>query len=287
MKKRMLRFVGAIICVSALNSLVLTGCSVNIKISPKAEIIETTPEIRDLMAYSSPDGRFTASIPEGFEVSTGGTEADYWIRIYDPENPVLQVSAMLRAGCLLNDQDTKDFYESRRDEPTYGMFADMIIADSVEDFYSQIGEYGEYARKYGTGYDDFACPDISNLTVIDKYEYENFFSDDAFDSSILHATYEDPTTNTEGEGMLAGSMRVGMNVNVVKLNEMYNIFMISAPKGQYSEYESELTSILGSIEFTDQYFDELRGDRYTYEAMDFSVLNDNFKDAAEKIDNIK
>lgn len=222
---------------------------------PEFEISE--PPAKKLMAnlveYKDANGCFSANIPEGWAVSTAGFDMMYWIRIYDPANPDLQVFTLLKTETLLMDQNSKKFYERYRDYDLYRVFADMIVVEKVEDFYSQFNEFCAFMTAYEPTYNGFNYPQISNFEVLERNDYGSFLSSVAIDDALLHATFEDTATGQKGEGMFTGTLCKGFVANGVGCNMMYNINAATAPYGEFAEYEELLTQIFGSIHYTDEF----------------------------------
>lgn len=230
---------------------------------PEVNISKTPAEelMGKLVPYEDVNGCFTATIPEGWAVSTAGFDMMYWIRIYDPQNPELQVFALLKTECLLMDQNSKAFYENKRNLELYKIFADMIVVEKVEDFYSQLGEFNNFMTAYEPTYAGFEYPQISNFEVLERQDYGSFLSDVAMEDSILHATFDNPATGQKGEGMFTGTLLRGFVMNGVGCNMMYNINAVTAPYGEFAEYEQLLTQIFSSIQYTDAFVSTVMKDQ--------------------------
>ena len=247
----MKKIISLIVILFTLISLV--GCGDSIK--NKIEIKETPAKLleENLIDYEDPNGCFTAKIPEGWSVSTAGYDMLYWIRIYDPNNPDLQVFTLLKTECLLKDQKTKDFYESNRNLSLYTMFADMIVAGSVKEFYENFMDFCSFMATYESTYNGFDYPQISDLEVIEEYPLNSYLANYAIEDSLLHVNFVDEWTQNKCDGMLTGTLCNGYEIYGLGLNMMYNINGISAPYGQFGEYESLLTTIISSIAYTDDF----------------------------------
>ena len=225
---------------------------------PELTINKTPSQIlaENLVDYTDPNGLFTAKIPEGWLVSTAGYDMYYWIRIYDPAAPDLQVFSLLKAECLLMDQNSKDFYESMRSFSLYTMFADMIVVEKVEDFYSNFMEYCGFMTQYEPTYEGFEYPQINDFEVIEKTPGMSVFSDvsdAAIDDAVIHGTFTDNWTGEKGEGMFTGTLVNGFAMNGAGCNMMYNINALTSRYGEFCEYEELLTDIFASISYTDTF----------------------------------
>ena len=231
----------------------LFGCGNSIK--DQIDIKETPAKILEsnLVDYADPNGCFTAKIPEGWNVTTAGYDMMYWIRIYDPNSPDLQVFTLLKTECLLKDQNSKNFYLAYRDYSLYTMFADMIVAGSVEDFYANFMEFCSFMSTYESTYNGFEYPQISQFEVIEKYPLNSYLAAYALDDALIHANFVDAWTQEKCDGMFSGTLCNGFESNGVGLNMMYNINGVTAPYGLFDEYESLLTTIISSIAYADEF----------------------------------
>ncbi|MBP3506212.1 MAG: hypothetical protein J6K43_07410 [Lachnospiraceae bacterium] len=220
---------------------------------PVVNISETKAQQlqNSLVSYSDPNGTFTAMIPEGWAVSTAGYDMMYWIRIYDPENPDLQVFTLLKTECLLMDQNSKDFYQAYGSLALYATFADMIVVEEVDDFYENFMDFCAFMATYEPTYEGFEYPQINNFETLEKFPLNSFMADVALEDTIIHGTFDDNYTGAKGEGMFTGTLCRGFVANGVGCNMMYNISAITAPYGELSEYEAVLSQILGSVQYTD------------------------------------
>lgn len=214
-----------------------------------------------LVSYTDPNGCFTATIPEGWAVSTAGYDMMYWIRIYDPDNPDLQVFTLLKTECLLMDQGSKDFYESYRSLELYAMFADMIVVEQVDDFYMNFMDFCSFMAMYEPTYQGFDYPQISNFEALEKFSLNSFLAEVALEDSMIHGTFDDAYTGAKGEGMFTGTLCRGYEANGVGCNMMYNINAITAPYGELAEYEQVLSQIFSSIQYTDTFVQTVMTDQ--------------------------
>lgn len=232
------------------------------KESPSVHITQSPAEklMNSLVPYSDVNGCFTALIPQGWAVSTAGFDMLYWIRIYDPANPDLQVFTLLKTECLLSSQKSKSFFEKYRNYELYAMSADMIVAQKVEDFYGQFMEFAKFMAQYEPTYKGFEYPQIYTFEVMEKNPYGSIFADLALDDSVIHASFDDVYTGQKGEGMFTGSLCRGLDMGEAGYNEMYNINAVTASYGEFSEYEALLSTIFGSIQYTDVFISTVMKD---------------------------
>lgn len=260
----------------------LVGCGHSIK---EDVVINDTPAkvlSSKLVNYSDSNGCFTAIIPEEWNVTTAGYDMYYWIRIFDPTNPDLQVFTLLKTECLLMNQYSKNFYEQNRAYSMYTMFADMIVAEGVEDFYKQFMDFCSFMVAYEPTYAGFEYPQINDFEVIDKYALNSSFASVAIDDALLHANYVDNWTGTKCDGMFSGSLVNGFNAGGIGCNMMYNINAITAPYGLLTEYEPLLNTILASINYTDAFVSTVQTD-LSIKAAGAAALNQTLQETSEII----
>ena len=268
--------------LSLLMLLSFTGCGHSIK---DDVVISESPAVtlaNKMVDYQDANGCFTAKVPQGWNVATCGYDMYYWIRIFDPSNPDLQVFTLLKTECLLMNQNTKKFYEDRRSLSLYTMFADMIVAENVEDFYSQFMDFCAFMGMYEPTYAGFEYPQINDFEVIDKYALNSNFLSVAIDDALIHANYMDNWTGTKCDGMFSGSLVNGFNAGGIGCNMMYNINAITAPYGLLNEYEPLLNSILSSINYTDTFVSTVQTD-LSIKAAGAAALNQTLQQTSDII----
>ncbi len=228
--------------------------------------IEKTPSAllkESLKEYSDPNGCFTALVPEGWSVSCGGKDMYFWIRMYAPNDPCLQVFTLLKAECLLKSQEAKDFYQQYRNFDLYKSSADAIVVTSVEDFYRQFMEYCGYTAQYGTllgfFYDGFDYPQISNFETVESFPNTTPIAIEPVDNKILHGTFTETLSQEKGEGLFSGTLfnalQMGAEGIDVGYYGMYNVNGITAKYGMLNEYNDVLLQILNSVQYTDVFLE--------------------------------
>ena len=250
--------------------------NVNITLTPAEELSQTLKE------YADPNGCFTAMIPEGWEVSTAGYDMMYWIRIYDPVNLNLQVFTLLKTECLLSNSASKQFYENLRGLDLYSMFADMIVCEKVDDFYTQFMDFCAFMATYEQTYHGFEYPQISSFETIEKFPLNSSFSSYAIDDSVIHGKFTNTLSQESGEGMFTGSLVHGFDYQGYGCNMMYNINAATANYGQYSEYEELLSTILSSVSYTDTFVQTVLTDT-SIKAAGASALNSTLQQTTDII----
>ncbi len=206
-----------------------------------------------LVEFRDPKGNFTMQVPRGWVVSSGGFDLLHWIHACDPKRPELGVFTLLKTECLLMNKASKAFYEDKRGFSLYAMFADMIVVEKVEDFYSQFMQFCAFAAKWEKSYAGFAFPQIAGFELLEKRPARTAMSGVAKDDAVLRGTFTDPLTKRRGEGMFTGSLCPGIVMGNVGCNVMYNISGITAPEGELGEWTATLAKVLGSVRYSDAF----------------------------------
>ncbi|MBR6022690.1 MAG: hypothetical protein IK066_09790 [Kiritimatiellae bacterium] len=208
---------------------------------------------RSLKGFRDPKGNFGMQVPEGWTVSSGGFDLLHWIHAWDPKRPELGVFTLLKTECLLMNRQSKAFYEPKRGFGLYAMFADMIVAEKVEDFYAQFMEFCAFAAKWEKSYQGFAFPQIAGFELVEKKAARTAMSGVALDDAVLRGTFSDALTKHRGEGLFTGTLCRGVVFGNVGCNMMYNISGVTAPEGELGEYAGALAKVLGSVEYTEAF----------------------------------
>ena len=88
----------------------MTGCGGGNTVNQNKVNIEKTKAeaLREHLVEYNHEGIFTVTAPGTWEVSTGSYDMFYFIRLYDPESPNLQVFTLIKATAILKNQKAKD-----------------------------------------------------------------------------------------------------------------------------------------------------------------------------------
>ena len=231
----------------------LCSCGEKVKITP-SEVSQIK-----LVEYKDPDGRFSMSIPEGWEVSASLLPDMYFgIHAYKPEedsSPKYHVYMQMKVELMLS-QQMKDF-EMR----TFGGFkqyamlydAPVNIDGTVAGLYANFNDMIDYMVVYEKGYDEFYTPYLNNFEVIEEYDYNSLLKDYALDDKIVRATYTDVYDETLMQGLFTGTI-VASPLGKGTYSA-YNVNFISAPDSEFIQYEKLLTDIFASIKMSDEFVD--------------------------------
>ncbi len=206
-----------------------------------------------LVAFRDPKGNFTMQVPKGWVVSSGGFDLLHWIHACDPKRPELGVFTLLKTECLLMNRASKQFYWDKRGFGLYAMFADMIVAEKVEDFYAQFPAFCAFAAKWEKSYAGFAFPQIADFELVEKKPARTAMSRVARDDALLRGTFTDPLTKRRGEGLFTGTLCPGIVMGNVGCNIMYNISGVTAPEGELGEWAATLAKVLGSVRYSEAF----------------------------------
>ncbi len=207
-----------------------------------------------LVAFRDPKGNFTMQVPKGWVVSSGGFDLLHWIHACDPKRPELGVFTLLKTECLLMNRASKQFYWDKRGFGLYAMFADMIVAEKVEDLYAQFPAFCAFAAKWEKSYAGFAFPQIADFELLEKRPARTAMSRVALDDALLRGTFTDPLTKRRGEGLFTGTLCRGIVLTGnVGCNIMYNISGVTAPEGELGDWAATLAKVLGSVRYSEAF----------------------------------
>ena len=207
-----------------------------------------------LVAFRDPKGNFTMQVPKGWVVSSGGFDLLLWIHACDPKRPELGVFTLLKTECLLMNRASKQFYWDKRGFGLYAMFADMIVAEKVEDLYAQFPAFCAFAAKWEKSYAGFAFPQIADFELLEKRPARTAMSRVALDDALLRGTFTDPLTKRRGEGLFTGTLCRGIVLTGnVGCNIMYNISGVTAPEGELGAWTETLAKVLGSVRYSEAF----------------------------------
>ena len=207
-----------------------------------------------LVAFRDQKGNFTMQVPKGWVVSSGGFDLLHWIHACDPKRPELGVFTLLKTECLLMNRASKQFYWDKRGFGLYAMFADMIVAEKVEDLYAQFPAFCAFAAKWEKSYAGFAFPQIADFELLEKRPARTAMSRVALDDALLRGTFTDPLTKRRGEGLFTGTLCRGIVLTGnVGCNVMYNISGVTAPEGELGDWAATLAKVLGSVRYSEAF----------------------------------
>ncbi len=240
----------------------MTGAKGDRPSIPAAAAKRTGRADASLVTFHDPKGNFTMQVPKGWVVSSGGFDLLHWIHACDPKRPELGVFTLLKTECLLMNRTSKAFYADKRGFGLYAMFADMIVAEKVEDFYAQFMPFCAFAAKWEKSYAGFAFPQIDAFELVEKRPARTAMSRVALDDALLRGTFTDPLTKRRGEGLFTGTLCRGIVMMPdVGCNVMYNISGVTAPEGELGNWTDTLAKVLGSVRYSEAFETTARNDQ--------------------------
>ena len=221
---------------------------------PGAASKASRPAEASLVTFRDPKGNFTMQVPKGWVVSSGGFDLLHWIHACDPKRPELGVFTLLKTECPLMNRASKQFYWDKRGFGLYAMFADMIVAEKVEDLYAQFPAFCAFAAKWEKSYAGFAFPQIADFELLEKRPARTAMSRVALDDALLRGAFTDPLTKRRGEGLFTGTLCRGIVLTGnVGCNIMYNISGVTAPEGELGDWAATLAKVLGSVRYSEAF----------------------------------
>ncbi len=243
--------------------------SVTLPAAEKTVTIASTPaqKLAATMHEVNYGDLFTIRIPEGWQITAGGTEMFLWLRAYDPNEENLQVYATLKSGYFLKNQSAKNYYQNAYEltgnKLLYGPSAALIVLEpaTLEYFYQNYMEYIGILAEWEPPFAGFDYPRIDQFETIEATDVNNALSSIALDNKMIHASFVDPLSQLKGEGMFGGTV-----VDLITMNDpgfdcgfdtIYDLTAVTAPYGMLGEYSELLTSILSSVTYTDTYITQV------------------------------
>lgn len=223
----------------------------------KAQLLAETMEVRNI------EDICTVNMPKDWEVSIGGRDSIYiWIRLYDPSQPNLQVFTNITLTGILKSENAKSIYQ-RFDKiavgDLYKSSADGVANDTgtMAEFFLDYPEFISWLAMYEPLYKGFDYPLINDFISLESWPVNNALSSIALDNQLIHGEFTEGLSMEKSEGLFSGTL-----VDAIKFYAegedlgyytVYDLSGISAPYGMLSEYQDVLRSILGSIEYTEDF----------------------------------
>ena len=242
MKKKIIIFLMVIMLV------LVTGCE-NAFVKDKVKIREV--ETKSIKFTDFDNGLIKLKIPEGWKVDVLGNYIHYTVKVYNPEKPIYQFYFNLKVEGFNKSKEAKAWQQKYYPN---SMFAKTSVIETkdTEGYYKIFNDMGPLNNT-----DRFTFPMLTDFTVIEK------IGKDILGGDILRATFKD-SAGTLGEGIFsayvydAGPYYVneniisGKKIDVYYLN-VYDSIFITAPKDEFVNWEETLSTIAGSLEFTDTF----------------------------------
>ena len=254
----------ALLCISA-----CAGCAANpgdetgAPGKPGKEDYKVRPnEVSQLKItdYQDPDGRFSARIPEGWQVSASAlADMSFSIHIFKPEtqgSPKYHVYLQMKLELMLSEK-MKEF-----EKKMFGGFKQYaVVCDApvntdgtVAGLYRSFNDMVAYMNVYEEGYSDFSAPSIQEFEVIEERAYNSLLKDNALDDKIIRATYQE-ADGTLLQGLFTGTV-TGTPLGAGTYS-VYNINFISAPEAEFIQYEKLLSEVFSSISISEEWAEQI------------------------------
>ena len=236
----------------------------------KELVVEKTKAqlLKETMKETNYDNIFTVNLPEGWDISIGGADWYLWIRIYDPDNPSLQLFSIISTTCILKSYAAQNFYKNAASISTgyyyemYNMSANMVVNESatMEEFFEDWEEYISWIAQYDETFNGFDYPLINSFETIESWDSDDIYRDISIDDKLIHAEYVEGLSQQRAEGMFSGAFTNGVAMYADGTDcgyyTVYNVNGISAPYGMLGEYQEVLLEILRSINYNENWVNQ-------------------------------
>ena len=210
------------------------------------------------------DGRFTVTLPKGWQIMTQSDFMYFCYRAYDPNDPNRAFFMYMKLEPFLKSQAAKAAYkqaDSLSADDLYKLFGEAPVLEplSLEAFLGTIPGIRYYAGLFytqGLTMNPEVFPVMNNVTVLEKKPSPLPAPDTCPDNSIGRITF-DGYEGAACEGLVTaqptsnGSYYM-FGVDAAPLT-VYLFTGFTAPVGEMPELEPILTECLGSFEFNEQY----------------------------------
>ena len=217
----------------------------------KDEVKIKESETKNIKYTEFNNGLIKMKIPEGWKVDVIGDYIHYTIKAYNPEKPTYQFFFNLKTEGYNKSEEAKAFQQ--RYYPNSIFAKTSVIADkTTEGFYKIFNDQGALNNTAS-----FTFPTLTDFTVIEKLGAGLVGGD------VLRASFKD-ADGKEAEGLFTAyvydpgpyyvyeNIVSGKQIDIYYLN-VYDAIFITAPKGEFIDWEEPLTTIASSLEFTDTF----------------------------------
>ena len=224
-------------------------------IANKNEEIEIKESETKSVQYTNyNNGLISVDIPEGWKVDVIGDCIHYTIKVYNPQDPDYQFFFNMKTEGYNKSQEAKNFQQTYYPDSMFAKTS-VIEGKNTEGFYKIFNDLGTLNNTAA-----FTFPTLTDFTVVENMGTSPLGGD------ILRATFKD-ANGKEGEGVFsayvydAGPYYVkenvfsGKEIDIYYLN-VYNATFITAPKDKFLDWESVLSKISSSLQFTDSFMSQ-------------------------------
>ena len=222
--------------------------------NPDKNIKIVKSEVSKIEFEDFSNGDITLKKPKGWKVITYGTKDQYSIRVYDSNNTMYQVFLNLKTSGYTKSADGKKYWQDTMPSSPMAQLP-YIEEKTTEGFFKM---YTEMCEPETT--DTVVLPMIKNFQISEN------LGKSVFGGDILRATFKD-VNGKEGEGIFTAyvfdpgpyyiyeHVYYGKQIDMYYLN-VYDTIMITTPKDKFIDWEETLTTIFGSLTFTDSFINE-------------------------------
>ena len=222
--------------------------------NPDKNIKIVKSEVSKIEFEDFSNGDITLKKPKGWKVITYGTKDQYSIRVYDSNNTMYQVFLNLKTSGYTKSADGKKYWQDTMPSSPMAQLP-YIEEKTTEGFFKM---YTEMCEPETT--------DVVVLPMIKNFRISENLGKSVFGGDILRATFKD-VNGKEGEGIFTAyvfdpgpyyiyeHVYYGKQIDMYYLN-VYDTIMITTPKDKFIDWEETLTTIFGSLTFTDSFINE-------------------------------
>ena len=224
-------------------------------VTAKAPIVSGTAE------YS--DGRFSITLPKGWQIVTAGEYMTFSFKAWDPSNPNRTIFMCFKIEPFLKSQAAKEKYQEvgRTYGGTYVYFGDCPVLEylTVPCFLKSIPELKTFCSNYfmdGLALNPSVIPDMTEVEVVETMESSIPCAPTCPDNSIARISYLDPL-GQPCEGLVTAQPTDMGSYDFFGLDgwvyTVYEFMGVTAPMGEMEELEAILVECLSSFDFEESY----------------------------------
>ncbi len=243
MKKKLL--ISLFIVVSLF---LITGCGKTQEEKENEKVKIVASETKNIEYEEYNNGLIKIMIPKGWKVELPPVDyIHYSFKVYNPDKPDLMYIYCLKLEGFLKSKKARDTY--KRLYPT-AVFSKLPYIDpqTTEAYYKVFTDAAILTNKEDLKME--YLPHLNEFTVIDNMGKSNLGGD------ILRASFKKDDGSLM-EGLFTASVfSVGSyyisGVDVFPLN-VYNTIMLTAPDGEFTEWQDVMDHSIGTLEFTETF----------------------------------
>ena len=216
------------------------------------KIVKSEASKIELEDYSTRE--FSIKKPKGWKVDTLGDYIHYTIKVYNPDNPTYQFFFNMKTEGYNKSEDAKKWQQKYYPNSMFAKTS-VIATKDTEGFYKIFNDLGTLNNT-----SSFTFPTLTDFTVSEN------LGRGVLGGDMLRATFKDEN-GKEGEGIFTAyvfdpgpyyiyeHVYYGKQIDMYYLN-VYDTIFITTPKDKFIDWEETLTTIFGSLTFTDSFINE-------------------------------